>query len=215
MPTKSPNYGIVYVLTNSAMPGLVKIGMTNRDSVDARLKELFNTSVPVPFECEYACKVESSEKVEKALHLAFHPYRIHAQREFFKINPEQAIAILQLLDKGKDITTEIQEEINNDLTDIDKAAGERMKIVRRPPLNYLEMGIPIGSKLVFAKDDLIREAFVCGARKITIDGKETSLTAATRELLGLQHDVQPTPYWTFNGKNLWEIYNETYVIGEE
>lgn len=44
---KSPNYGIVYVLTNPAMPGLVKIGMTNRDSVDARLKELFNTSVPV------------------------------------------------------------------------------------------------------------------------------------------------------------------------
>jgi T5orf172 domain. len=215
MSPKTTNYGIVYVLTNPAMPGLVKIGMTNRESVDARLKELFNTSVPVPFECEYACKVEHSEKVEKALHLAFHPYRIHAQREFFKINPEQAIAILQLLDKSKDITTEIQEEINNDLTDIDKAAGERMKIVRRPPLNYLEMGIPLGAKLVFAKDELVQEAVVCGARKISMNGTETSLTAATRELLGLQHDIQPTPYWTYNGKNLMDIYNETYVSGEE
>jgi len=81
LPQKSPNYGIVYVLTNPAMPGLVKIGMTNRDSVDARLKEFFNTSVPVPFECEYACKVESSEKVGETLHLAFHPYRIHAHPE--------------------------------------------------------------------------------------------------------------------------------------
>lgn len=215
MSPKTTNYGIVYVLTNPAMPGLVKIGMTNRESVDARLKELFNTSVPVPFECEYACKVESSEKVEKALHLAFHPYRIHAQREFFKINPEQAIAILQLLDKSKDITTEIQEEINNDLTDIDKAAGERMKIVRRPPLNYLEMGIPLGSKLVFAKDELVQEAIVCGNRKISINGTETSLTAATRELLGLQHDIQPTPYWSYNGKNLMDIYNETYVSSDE
>ena len=26
------NYGIVYVLTNPAMPDLVKIGMTNRDT---------------------------------------------------------------------------------------------------------------------------------------------------------------------------------------
>ena len=29
------NRGIVYVLTNSAMPGLVKIGMTTRDSIDS------------------------------------------------------------------------------------------------------------------------------------------------------------------------------------
>ena len=42
------NYGIVYVLRNSAMPDLVKIGMTNRDSVETRLKELYSTGVPVP-----------------------------------------------------------------------------------------------------------------------------------------------------------------------
>ena len=44
--TTPNNYGIVYVLTNPAMPDLVKIGMTNRDTIDARMKELFNTSVP-------------------------------------------------------------------------------------------------------------------------------------------------------------------------
>ena len=96
MSTKTNNYGIVYVLTNPAMPDIVKIDMTNRDTIDARMKELFNTSIPLPFECEYACKVSDCEKVEKALHIAFHPYRIHAQREFFKIYPEQAIAILSL-----------------------------------------------------------------------------------------------------------------------
>ncbi|MFT7387743.1 MAG: hypothetical protein ACI8VC_000984 [Candidatus Endobugula sp.] len=41
--------GIVYVLTNPAMPGIVKIGKTSRDSVDARLNELYSTGVPVPF----------------------------------------------------------------------------------------------------------------------------------------------------------------------
>ena len=88
------NYGIVYIITNPAMPDIVKIGMTNRDTVDVRLKELYNTSVPLPFDCEYACKVSDCEKVEKVLHIAFHPYRIQTQREFFKINPEQAIAML-------------------------------------------------------------------------------------------------------------------------
>jgi len=35
------------------------------DTVEARMKELFNTSVPLPLECEYACKVSACEKVEK------------------------------------------------------------------------------------------------------------------------------------------------------
>lgn len=215
MPPKSTNYGIVYVLTNPAMPGLVKIGMTNKESVDARLKELFNTSVPVPFECEYACKVTQTARVEKALHIAFHPYRIHSQREFFEINPEQAIAILQLLDMGKDITNEIVEEINNDLTEVDKAAGRKMKIKRRPPLNYIEMGIPLGAKLEFNRDDETYTVEICDAKKVSYCGVKKSLTAITKELLGIEHALQPTSYWTYNGKNLMDIYNETYVIGEE
>jgi len=215
MSSKTINYGIVSVLTNPAMPDLVKIGMTNKENVDTRLKELFNTSVPVPFECEYACKVTETIKVEKALHIAFHPYRIHAQREFFKINPEQAIAILKLLDKSKDITEEIVEEINNDLTEVDKAAGEKMKIARRPPLNYIEMGIPLGAKLEFNRDDKTYIVEVCDAKKVSYGGVKKSLTAITKELLGIEHALQPTSYWTYNGKNLMDIYNETYVSSEE
>lgn len=215
MTSKTINYGIVYVLTNPAMPGLVKIGMTNKESVDARLKELFNTSVPVPFECEYACKVTETVKVEKALHIAFHPYRIHTQREFFEINPEQAIAILQLLDKSKDITNEIVEEINNDLTEVDKAAGRKMKITRRPPLNYIEMGIPLGAKLELNRDEETYIVEVCDAKKISYYGVKKSLTAITKELLGIEHALQPTSYWTYNGKNLMDIYNDTYVSNEE
>ena len=46
--------GIIYVLTNPSMPGLVKIGKTARGDVNARLSELYSTGVPVPFECEFA-----------------------------------------------------------------------------------------------------------------------------------------------------------------
>lgn len=207
------NYGIVYVLTNPAMPGLVKIGLTTKDSVDDRMKELFNTSVPVPFECEYACKVNDCVALEKALHIAFHPNRINPGREFFSIQPEQAIAILKLFDKG-DITKEIKAEIDHDLTDIDKEAGEKLKLIRRPPLNFTEMNIPIGAKLIYVKDEGNVEVTVCSDRKVLHKGKETSLTAVTRELLGLKYSVSPGIYWLYNGKTIHDIYDETYTIEE-
>ena len=56
---KDDNIGYVYILSNPVMPGLVKIGMTERENLDARLKELYSTGVPVPFVCEYACQVSS------------------------------------------------------------------------------------------------------------------------------------------------------------
>ena len=67
---KDNHIGIVYVLSNRAMPGLVKIGMTTRPELDTRLKELYTTGVPVPFDVEYACEVKASDcnKIEKALH---------------------------------------------------------------------------------------------------------------------------------------------------
>ena len=91
-------YGIVYLLTNPVMPGLVKIGMTAQEDIDKRMKELYTTGVPVPFECQFACRVKKSDcvKIEKALHTAFEPQRINANREFFRINVGQAKAILEL-----------------------------------------------------------------------------------------------------------------------
>ena len=129
-------YGIVYLLTNPVMPGLVKIGMTTQEDIDKRMKELYTTGVPVPFECQFACKVKKGDcaKIEKALHTAFAPQRINANREFFRIQVEQAKAILELF-HHTDVTEEVSDEIENDLTDDDKAASAKAQI-HRPPLNF-------------------------------------------------------------------------------
>lgn len=208
------NFGIVYVLTNPSMPGLVKIGMTTRDNLDTRMRELYGTGVPVPFECAYACKVKTSDctKIEKALHTAFAPNRINANREFFQIKTEQAKAILELFNK-EDITQEITEEIDNDLTSEDKSASAKINSSRRPPLNYFEMGMKKGDILVFTKNPNITIEII-DEKKVLYQEQIYSLTGITKKLLNISHAIQPTGYWSYDNKNLRDIYDETYTIEE-
>ena len=58
---------IVYVLTNPAMPGLVKIGYTTQEDAGGRLAQLYTTGVPVPFTLEFACRVPNAEEVKGRL----------------------------------------------------------------------------------------------------------------------------------------------------
>ena len=77
--------GTVYVLTNPAMPNMVKIGKTTRD-VELRLADLYSTGVPLPFECEYAAKVNNVDKTEKDLKAVFPKElwnKLHLQIIFF------------------------------------------------------------------------------------------------------------------------------------
>jgi len=69
--------------------------------------------------------------------------------------------------------------------------------------------------LEFSRDGETYIVEVSDAKKVSYSGVEKSLTAITKELLGIEHALQPTSYWTYNGKNLMDIYNETYVSSEE
>jgi T5orf172 domain len=203
--------GIVYVLINPAMPNIVKIGLTTREGIEQRMKELFTTGVPVPFECSYACLVDNCEMVENALHIAFGPYRVNPKREFFSIDPDQAIAILRLFDNKKDMTQEVNQQIDKQSTAIDKQAGEKLKKERRPSLNFYEMGIPDGSILTFNDEDIEAEVTVISDKKVKYESEECSLTQLTRRLLNLDYNIQPTRHWSFNGKSLHTIYNAIYT----
>lgn len=197
------------------MPGLVKIGMTTRPELDARLKELYTTGVPVPFDVEYACEVKASNcaKLEKALHKAFEPNRININREFFQIKKEQAIAILEIFNE-KDVTSEVNDEMNSDLN-ADDIASKTKATKHRPPLNFNQMGIPVGSLLTYDADPSI-SVTVIGDKKVEYLGEESSLTAVTTKLLNpkSKFGVQPTPRWSFKGINLQDIYDATYPIEE-
>jgi len=76
--------GFVYVLINPSMPGLLKIGRTNR-STDERLRELNVTAVPTPFVLAYESFFDDSALAEEFVHayLEAKGHRVSQQREFF------------------------------------------------------------------------------------------------------------------------------------
>ncbi|SHN90827.1 hypothetical protein BHECKSOX_987 [Bathymodiolus heckerae thiotrophic gill symbiont] len=86
---------IVYVLTNPSIPDIVKIGMTT--DLTTRMRSLYNSSVPVPFECYFACTVEDMSFVERQLHDGFDDFRVNPKREFFRVDPERVVSILKMV----------------------------------------------------------------------------------------------------------------------
>lgn len=205
---------IVYVLTNPAMPGLVKIGKTTQVEVESRMKQLYGTGVPVPFDCAFACQVKDATEVEDALHLAFGMHRINPNREFFKIEPERVIAILKLL-KVDEITDQVEQTIESDISEADKQSAQTLKQSKRPRMNFHQLGIPNGSILI-SKDGKY-QAEVVDEKKVLFLEEICSLTSATRKLLSLPDDypLQPSPHWTFNGRTIKELYEDFHCNNDE
>ncbi len=118
---------------------------------------------------------------------------------------EQAIAILKLIGK-REVTPEFNKELTDSLSQAEKDSGKKLN--KRPNLNFSEMGIPIGSELLYKDGCTI--ITVASDKKVLFNENEVSLTAVTRELMGLDYSVQPSPHWTYQGKLLRDIYNDTY-----
>ena len=100
--------GIVYILTNPCLDGWVKIGMTERNDIEHRLKELNTpTNIPLSYRCYAIYEVENPSEVEKRIHSIIDRVdeSLHAreqlengrirEREFFKISPETAYGIFK------------------------------------------------------------------------------------------------------------------------
>ena len=198
--------GTVYVLTNQAMKGLVKIGKTTRD-VSLRLADLYTTGVPLPFDCVYAAKVKDVDETEKAFHEAFGPNRINLKREFFEIKPTQAIAVLKLM-AIEDVTPSVQKEAIN--VDPEATVSSELKRQRRPTFNFFMMGLKEGDVLKFNRND--ETCTVLTERQVSYKGEAWFLSNLTNKLLDRTGPMDGSPYWYFNGKNLKDIYNETYSM---
>ena len=213
----SPKAGYVYVLTNPAMPDLVKIGATSAADPETRVNSLNTSAVPYPFQIEFAGRVDDCKKVEKALHFAFDDHRVNPKREFFKIRPDNVIAVLELL--SDDATDQVETE--EGLTEI----GTK----RRPPLRFDDLGLPEGTVLISTFDPSIKAEVSNHPRKVRLiavpdeyndfgaDGDPVRLWPLSRDLsvfAGRSPNVgSPTLYWTLeDGASLIDLYNKAYPL---
>ena len=124
--------GIIYVATNPSYHAL-KVGKTDRSSPAPRLKELFTTGVPDPFDCAYAAIVEDNTEVEKYFFKRYEKRRSWFSREFYYVTVPTAIKALKPFEI-EDITVFTREEIDALLSDkqkeMRKAERERLKVMR-------------------------------------------------------------------------------------
>lgn len=82
--------GYVYVLSNKALPGLVKIGFSLKSGA-ARRSQLSNTSIPHPFDLIFEILMPSAFLAEQEIHRQLSRFRETDDREFFRLDKDSAV----------------------------------------------------------------------------------------------------------------------------
>ena len=169
--TAGRDMGIVYVLTNPAMPGLVKIGHTSQP-VEKRIRSLSGTHLPRPYECAAAWEFKDARAVEKALHDAFADHRGDRLREFFTLDPERVVAILRQFGR-RDVTPK-------------RPGAEEAKdavLKKRGPFRFsMVPEIEPGAVLKFAMDEGIA-CTVVDDKRVEFEGESMTLSAAAKRVI--------------------------------
>jgi len=187
---------IVYVMTNEAMPGIVKIGRTG--NIEQRIRELDTTALPLPYECHYAAQVDNSIATEKILHALFSEYRVRANREFFRLQPEKVVIALRLA-PHTDATPK---------HGVFESKEEEQAVIlaraRRGRIDLNAINVPVGAQLSFSRDDKIK-CTVLPENRVDYLGKSMSLSRSALTILqGMGNATS-----TVSGSAMWMYSDET------
>ena len=218
--------GYVYILTNDSFrEDWVKIGRSCRP-VDVRSKELDNTAVPLPFKIYATIQTTKYTNVERIVHKQIDrltDLRIRQNREFFNVEPSQALDILL------DLATAIDDAVVMQYVDdkpvqlypsINNEKPQAVKIekhVQRKPFEFAMVGLKDGDMITFAPLNI--QVKVNGKNKVEFEGRLWSLSAFTGTYLPIEKQnnsgaYQGPKYFTYNNKTLWDLRLELEKQGE-
>ena len=221
---------IVYAFTNAAMPGLIKIGVTN--DIDKHLADLSDlsspTSVPLPFECEYAAEVEDGLKVGKKIQQILDKERVVPNRDFFNMKAHCIVAMLEFLHDSKKTVIDITDIIDIKLHDITvskskhtfgKTGAVKGCRSRSSNFSFPLVGIRAGEELVY-KYDATKICKVVDDRHVAYGGKKDyTLSGLAGKFLQEQgknigRGVNGTLYFQYNNEllNVRRLWMEAAVV---
>ena len=192
--------GSVYVLSNAAMEGYIKIGRTEEGTVRSvvqRMNSLNSSGLPLPFDCEHASAVADAQATERALHEAFGDYRVRPEREFFRdLAPFRVTAILRLFEI-EDVTPPSRE------TDTTETGSIREP--RRPKFRFDAVDISSGALIQWADDTSI-ECEVDSDRTtyVLFEGQRIAISTLARDLKGWNRTPSGLTYWLYEGETLYD-----------
>ena len=218
--------GFVYILTNDSFrEDWVKIGRSSRP-VDVRSKELDNTAVPLPFKVYATIQTTKYTNVERIVHKQIDrltDLRIRQNREFFNVEPSQALDILLdlataiddavVMQYVDDKPVQLYPSINNEKPQ----AVKTEKHVSRKPFEFAMVGLKDGDMITFAPLNI--QVKVNGKNKVEFEGRLWSLSAFTGTYLPIEKQnnsgaYQGPKYFTYNNKTLWDLRLELEKQGE-
>jgi len=114
--------GYVYCFSNESMPGILKVGMTERKPED-RLRDSNRSNTwtpPTPYKIEMAKQVYYPKQKEQSIHKLLDIYgkRINPKREFFKSSVEEIKAVFDIIDGEYYSAKEVDVDIDDEKEDI-------------------------------------------------------------------------------------------------
>lgn len=183
--------GTVYTLTNEAIRNRTKIGMSST-SLSERMLALENTSIPLPFYCYCAPRVDGAQAIDKTLRTVLGEHRLRTSREFFRIDPIHAKVVLESL-AIKDVTQlDLATEALEDAESIEGACDVRQS------LQFSLAKIPIGAMSHFAQEEPTT-ATVLSDETLDFPGEILSLSNAALVFI---HELRYT-WSTISGPTMW------------
>ena len=141
--------GYLYCFSNESMPGILKIGMTER-TPEIRLNEANSSDTwrpPTPYKIEFAKNVLNPKQKETTLHNLLSQYteRINPKREFFRVSLEEIKTFFELIDGdlwvkliNKEEDEEDEEETEEDKEEIEednKAIISKLPVIKCRDMN--------------------------------------------------------------------------------
>ena len=161
------------------------------------IKQL-NTTVPLPFTCAKASRVDDMGKVETFLHQTFAPAKRQWRGEFYEVEAWRVAQVLELFET-EDVTELAPVPDPDEEKAINTTVGNKEP---REDFTFEVAGIPIGAKLGFKGRPEIEAEVLDGKTTVRFEDGDYTMSGLATKIKEKDYVVQGIVWWTYEGETL-------------